>query len=162
MAERSKTRADIELALDGLDAGDPEAGGFVVLLGFFLLFAFEVFVLFEPAGDFVAVAVVGLVVDDQDVLEAHEVGHDALEHLAFGLGRLKVGAPAFEEGAAALGNLEALAQLEGVVVGDDDLGAGDFGQQIGRDQFAVLVVVVRVAGQDDPEPVADGDAGGDR
>ena len=33
-------------------------------------------------------------------------------------------------------------------------------EEVGRDQFAVFVVIVRVAGQDDPEAVADGDARG--
>ena len=35
-----------------------------------------------------AVAVMRLVVDDEDVLHAHQVRHDALEHLAFGFKRL--------------------------------------------------------------------------
>ena len=37
-----------------------------------------------------AVAVVGLVVEDQDVLQAHQVGHDALDHLAFGFERVQL------------------------------------------------------------------------
>ncbi len=37
-----------------------------------------------------AVAVVRLVVEDEDVLHAHQVGHDALEHLAFGLQRVQL------------------------------------------------------------------------
>jgi hypothetical protein len=34
--------------------------------------------------------VVGLVVEHEDVLHAHQVGHDPLEHLAFGLERLQL------------------------------------------------------------------------
>ena len=36
-------RRDAELALHGLQPGDPEAGGFVVLLGFLLVVALQVF-----------------------------------------------------------------------------------------------------------------------
>ena len=37
-----------------------------------------------------AVAVVRLVVEDDDVLHAHQLGHDALEHLAFGFQRVEL------------------------------------------------------------------------
>jgi hypothetical protein len=33
--------------------------------------------------------VVRLVIDDEDILHAHQVGHYALEHLAFGLLRVQ-------------------------------------------------------------------------
>ncbi len=82
MADRSMTRASAELAVHGFQAGDPQPGGLVVLLGFLLLVALELLVI-VVLGLF-AVAVMGLVVEDQDVLHAHEVGHDALDHLAFG------------------------------------------------------------------------------
>ena len=36
------TRRDAELAVDGLEAGDPEAGGLVVLLGFLSVVALQV------------------------------------------------------------------------------------------------------------------------
>ena len=49
-----------------------------------------------------AVAVMRLVVEDQDVLHAHQVGHDALEHLAFGFEGLEFVAAALEQRAAAL------------------------------------------------------------
>ena len=38
---------------------------------------------------FFAIAVMGFIVDDEDVFHAHEVGHDALEHLAFGFKRFR-------------------------------------------------------------------------
>jgi hypothetical protein len=67
--------------------------------------------------------VVRLVVEDEDVLHAHQLGHDALEHLAFGLQRLQL-SPRQPSSSSRVpfGQLESLAQLEGVVVGDDDLG----------------------------------------
>ena len=42
-----------------------------------------------------AVAVVRLVVEHEDVLHAHQVGHDTLDHLAFGFERVQfiAGAP---------------------------------------------------------------------
>lgn len=68
-------------------------------------------------GRLLAVAVMRLVVQDEDVLHAHQLGHDALDHLPFGLQRVGLGAgAALQELPAALRQLDALAQLEGVVV----------------------------------------------
>ena len=80
---------DAELALDGLEPGDPHPGGFVVLLASSFVLALEVglglaFGVLDP----LAIAVMGLVVHDDDVLHSHQLGHDALEHLPFGLQRL--------------------------------------------------------------------------
>ena len=44
-----------------------------------------------------AVAVVRLVVEDEDVLHAHQVGHDALDHLALGLERVQRLAAALQQ-----------------------------------------------------------------
>ena len=89
--------------------------------------------------------------------------HDALEHLAFGLDRLQLlAAPACEQRAAGpFASSMRLAQLEGVVVGDDDLGPVDVAQHVGRDQLAVAVVAVGVVRQQHAQPVLDGDAGRD-
>ena len=78
-----------------------------------------------------------LVVEDEDVLHAHQVGHHPLEHLAFGFERVQFFAAPLEQGAAAAGKLDALAKLEGVVVGDDDLGAVDVVEHVAGNQFAV-------------------------
>ena len=83
--------ADAELAVDRLQAGNPQAGGFVVLFGFLLVVALQRLVV--RVVRLLAVAVVRLVVDDEDVLHAHQVGHDALEHLAFGLQRVRISSP---------------------------------------------------------------------
>ncbi len=66
---------------------------------------------------------------------------------------------ALEQGAAAFGKLDALAKLEGVVIGDDDLGAIDVAEHVAGDQFAVFVVAVRVVGLEHAESVSDGQAG---
>ena len=78
---------DAELAVHRFEAGNPEAGGLVVLLGFLPLVALQVLVV--GVLRLLAVAVVRLVVEDEDVLHAHQVGHDALEHLAFGFQRVQ-------------------------------------------------------------------------
>ena len=98
--------ADADLALDRLEAADPDAGLFVALLGLFALVALE-----RSAAGFLAVlrrlaavAVVGLVVDDDDVALAAELPADAAHHL---VGRLGEGAL---RGRAAAGE-ELLGQL---------------------------------------------------
>ena len=78
---------DAELAVHRLEPGDPDARGLVVLLGLLPLVALELFVVLRDR--LLAVAVVRLVVEDEDVLHAHQVGHDALDHLAFGLQRVE-------------------------------------------------------------------------
>ncbi len=105
---------------------------------------------------------VRLVIDHEDVFHTHQIRHDALDHLALGLGGQDVVAgAAFEELATAFGNLDALTQLEGVVVGNDDLGAVHLVEHVARHQFAVLVVAVRIVRLEDLEAVLDGEAGGD-
>ncbi len=105
---------------------------------------------------------VGFVVEDEDIFEAHEIGQDALDHLAFGFEGVQGVAAALQEGAGALGEFEAVAELEGVIVGDDDLGAGDVGEEIGRDESAGgIEVAVRLIGMEYLEAVLDGEAGGD-
>ena len=64
-----------------------------------------------------------LVVEDEDVLHAHQIGHDALQHLPFGFERVQFVAATLKQATAALRKLDALAKLEGVIVRDDDLGA---------------------------------------
>ena len=102
-----------------------------------------------------------LVVEDEDVLHAHQVGHDALEHLAFGFQRVQFVAAPLKQRAPALGELDALAQLEGVVVGDDDLGPVHIVQHVAGDELAAGVVAVGIVGLEDAQPVLDGEAGRD-
>ena len=49
---------------------------------------FEFFVV--GFGWFLAVAVVGFIVERDDVLKSHQIGHDALDHLAFGFERIEL------------------------------------------------------------------------
>ena len=109
-----------------------------------------------------AVAVVGFVVEDDDVFYAHEIAKDALHHLAFGLaGEEIVAAAAFEESLATGGDGDFFAELEGVVIGDDDLRLADFREHVRREDLAGFVVTLDFVGQKDVEAILDGDAGGD-
>ena len=63
--------------------------------------------------------------------------------------------------AAALRELDALAQFEGVVVGDDDLGAFDIVEHVAGNQFAAGVVAVGIVRLEHAQPVLDRQAGRD-
>jgi hypothetical protein len=92
---------DSELLGDGFEAGDPEARGFAVLLGFFAILALQIaFVVFVTG--FPAVAVVRLVIEHEDVAHAHQAGHDALEHLSWCFGGFNGWPAALQEGTSAL------------------------------------------------------------
>ena len=104
---------------------------------------------------------VALVVEDEDVADAFQFGHDAVDHAAFGFGGVELGSVSLEERASAFGDVDGLALLEGVEVGDDDFGFLEVGEHVGGDEFAALVVAVGVVGLEDAEAVFDGDAGGD-
>ncbi len=83
---------EADFALDGLQAIDPEPGGFLIALRLFLVVAREC--LFVGIAGLFLVAVVGFVVEDEDVLEPHQVRHDPLEHLSFRFKRVDRGAGA--------------------------------------------------------------------
>jgi hypothetical protein len=73
---------DAELALYGFQAGYPKPRGLVVLLRFLLVVAAQIAdILFSGL---LAIAMVCLVVEYEDALHTHQVGHNPLEHLAFG------------------------------------------------------------------------------
>ena len=151
--------AHAERAVYRFQARDPEPRRFPVLLRLLPLVALE-----RPLvglAPLLAVAVVGLVVQHQDVLHAHEFGHHPPQHPAFGLPGVGRGATALEERPAALRDLEALPAPEGVVVGDDDLRPVEVGQQVVRHEVAAAVVAVRVVRLEHPQPILDGEAGGD-
>ena len=102
---------------------------------------------------------VGLVVQHDDILHPHQLGHNPLKHLAFGFKRLKLfAAPSFNGGARAFGDVHTLAQFEGVVVGDDDLGMIDITEHVGRCDLAMAVITFQVIGKKDTQAVADRDS----
>ncbi|MOA34138.1 hypothetical protein D3C78_1554920 [compost metagenome] len=102
---------------------------------------------------------VRFVVDDHDVFHAHQIRHHALNHLSFGFKRLRIiaGSP-LEQLLATLGDLDAFTELEGVVVGDDDLGSRDVIQHVARHQLTVLVIAVRIVGLQHAQTILDGEA----
>jgi hypothetical protein len=148
-----------ELAIHRFQAGNPEPGRLVVLLGFLLLLSFQFLLvrLFRLLG----VAVVRLVVEHEDVLHAHKVGHHPLEHLALGLLRVQLLTPPLKQGAPAGGEFDALAELEGVIVGNHDFRAVDVVEHVAGDQLAAGVVAVRVVRLENSQAVLDGEARGD-
>ena len=151
--------ADAEFSAHCFKPGNPQAGRFPVLLGFFPIVACER--AFFILARFLSVAVMRFVVENHDVLDAHEFGHHPAQHLSFGFqSREAVPAP-LKQGAAAFGEFHALAPLEGVVVGDDDFCLFQIGQHIAGDQLAALVIAVRIIGLQHAQAIFDGDAGRD-
>ncbi|MGB7044308.1 MAG: hypothetical protein WBD65_05185 [Methylocella sp.] len=146
--------ADAERAVHGIEARNPEARRLVVLFGLFLLVALQVRVV--RVFWFLAIAMVRLVIDDENVLHAHQVRHHALDHLAVSLLRVQVLAAApLQELASAFGELDALAELECMVVCDDDLGPVHVIEHVAGNQFASCVVAVGVIRLKDAQPVFD-------
>ena len=104
---------------------------------------------------------VSLVIQRHYVLDAHEFRHDPLEHLSFGFQGIQGLSGPLQQRAPSTGNFEAFAGSQGMVVGDDDLGPVEVFQHIGGDQFPAGVVAVGVIWLEHPQPVFDGEAGGD-
>ena len=102
---------------------------------------------------------VPLIVQHQYVRHAHEIGHDPLQHLAFSLQSIQLGAPALEQSAPTAGNIHTLAGPEGVVVGDDDPRAFEVSEHVPGDKLPAPVVAVRVVGLKHTQSVLDSDAG---
>jgi len=149
-----------ELATDRFQTVDPQPRGFAVFLRLLAVVAGEL--AFLVAVGLFTIAVVRLVVDGHDVFHAHQRLHHALQHLALGFQCLQFGTgPSLEQLAAALRKLHALAQLECVVVGDDDTSLVQVLKHVAGDQLTAAVVTVRVIGLKDLQAVLDGDAGRD-
>jgi len=150
--------AHAELAVDGFEAGNPQARRLVALLSLFLIVALKLLVI--GLLRLLTVTVVRLVVDDEDVLHSHQIGHHPLQHLPFRLLRVQLLASApLQQLAAALGKLDALAQLERVEVRDDDLCPLHIIQHIAGDELATGVVAVGIAREKDAQAVLDGQSG---
>ncbi len=156
---------DAKLPPDVLQPGEPHSRLGVPRLGLSLVLALEG--LFGVGAlvaiSFAAIAVVSLVVQNDDLPPAGaELSTDAGDHL---IGRLlewawRVGG-AGEKLLGQSGDSSALfglAQLEGMKVGDDDPRLVERAVQVGRHEVAQPVVVVRMLGKQDPQPITDGDA----
>lgn len=96
-------------AVDRLQTGNPQPRGLVVLLGFPPVVAFQVLLI--GVFGFFGNPVVRLIVDGQDVLHAHQAGHDPLDHLALGFQRFRgLAGAALEQLPPTLGQFDPLAQ----------------------------------------------------
>ena len=158
--ERRRRQVDhlrnTDAALHRLQPGDPQPRRLVVLLGLLLVVALERVGRLLGVIQAGAVAVVRLVVDDHDVVQALQLRHHPVDHLPLGLQRVqrRTAAP-LQQQAPALGQLQPLAPLEDVVVRDNDARLAQVGQQVIGHQLPGLVIVVRVARQQHAQPLLD-------
>ena len=150
------------LRADGLEPRDPQTGRLLVLLRLVLLLGFELSLLLtgRVLGT-VAVAVVRLVVDHEDVLETGRVAEHAADHLPSRLHRLRpaLSRRSHQHGLRSGRQLEQVLPLECVIVRDDDPGGLDQRQHVLRNELAMFVVGFGIVRQKDAEPVLDRDAG---
>jgi len=79
------------------------------------------------------IAVVGFIVQDQDILQTHQFRHHALNHLPLGFKGIQLLAAPLQQGTPAFGEFKSVPQLEGVVIRDDDLGPLKLTDHIARD-----------------------------
>ena len=147
-----------DLGLHGLEAGNPDAGLFVALLGFDAVVAGELLVL---AVGLAAVAVVGLVVDDDDVLLVAQLAADAAHHLVGRFGERRLVCPSARIDLVSLPAATFSRSWKAWKLVMRILAWPSWSMQLGRDDVALAVVVLRVVGQQHAQPVADGDAGRD-
>ncbi len=87
-------------------------------------------------------------------------GHHRVGCLAERIDALTSGQNLASRGADS-GDLLCVARQEGVVIGDDELRVPEGAGKVGRHQFALVVVVAGVIGDEHPKPVADRDPRGD-
>jgi|688.fasta_scaffold209968_2 hypothetical protein len=111
---------------------------------------------------FLSIAVVGFVVEQDDILQAHQIGRDALNHLAFGFECIeRLADAALGQLPAPIGEFEFLVAFKGVEVGDDDYCASDTIEHIVGIDLAGFVVAVWIVGLEDSESISDREAWGD-
>ena len=133
--------------------GEPHSGFLGVLVCFPLVLASKrALVIFSGL---LAIAVVALVVEDHDVLQAHQLGHHPLHHLAFGLHGLDRLSWPLQQVLPATGYRQSLPGVEAVIVGDDYLGPLQVAQHIGGHQLPAGVVAVGIVRLQHPQPVTD-------
>jgi hypothetical protein len=106
----------VDLGLDGLNAGNPDAGLFRSLLGFLAVVAGQLSIL---GVGLAAIAMMGLVIDDDDVFLVAKLPANPTDHL---VGRFQEGrSPIRQDGLGHLPDRGLLPKPEGVEVGDRNL-----------------------------------------
>ena len=144
-----------DLLFDCFESGDPDAGFLIPFLGFFPVITDERLVLFQ-IGRFAAVAVMCLVIQDDDPALVAQLAADAIDHLS---GRLGEGTVAVRPENRTRGLVDGLlfAKLEGVVVREHELRLLKLVQLMRGDNIQTAVVVVRIVRQQHAQPVANRD-----
>jgi hypothetical protein len=102
-----------------------------------------------------------LIVQRQDASGAQQFLADPLDHHALGFQRGNWAVSTADHLLGEFRRLHRLPLAEGVVVGDDDPGALQPIPEFQRNDIVQDVGVVRVGRQQNAQPVADGDTGGD-
>ncbi len=80
-----------EFAVHGFQAGNPQPGSLIILLGFLAVIAFQFFLVVDFG--LLTITVVGLIVEYEDVFHSHQIGHHPLKHLAVCFQGVKLLAP---------------------------------------------------------------------
>ncbi len=151
--------AHAELRLDRLDAAQPDPRLFLVLLCLRPLVGVEA--AFRVAGGW-GVAVMGLVVEDDDVLRIPELAADPTDHLGRCLAEaLVVGVAHRQDLLRQARGLDLVVAQEGVEVRDQDVGRLEAIELVEADDVHRLVVVGGVVGEEHAKPITDRDAGRD-
>ena len=86
------------------------------------------------------------IIENENILQAHEFGHDALDHLSFGFECIQALRHCLEEGPPALRQLHAVAEFKGMVVRNHDLSPFEIAKHVAGNQFAARIVAVRIIG----------------
>ena len=86
---------DPELAVDGFKAGNPKPAASLFFSASFFSSPFRS--VFIGISGLFSIAVMRLIIEHEDVLQAHQVGHDPLDHLPFGFQCVQLLAAALEE-----------------------------------------------------------------
>jgi len=92
-SEEKRRRREIEdagysqFAVDGFKTGDPETCRLIVPFGLFPVVPLQIF--FLVLWRFGTVAMMSFVIENEDALHSHQVGHHSLDHLAFRFQRIQ-------------------------------------------------------------------------
>ena len=148
---------DPQFGLDSFQPGDPDPG--------ILVLALSLLPFISPQHDIVitglaAVAMVGLVVNNDDILLGTQVAADPPYHLIGGFS--KEAWPILPQDALGqFTGIDLFPQFEGMEVGDQDSGTLQFHQPVIRQYVALPVVILWIVREQHPQAVSDGDARGD-
>jgi hypothetical protein len=148
---------NFQFVVHGLQSGNPHPRGFVVLLRFFFIVALQliIIVIFR----LYLITMMRFIIENDDVLQTRQVAHDALDHLAVVFARFQRFARSpFDQGPASRRDLQSFAQHERMKIRDDDFRPLDIIQHIGRDEFAVFVIVLGIVREQNTQAIFNGEA----